>query len=48
MAIFSDWVESILEIFKDNFSIYGDIFESFLENLEKFLKRCEETNLVLN
>ncbi|KAM6550362.1 hypothetical protein CsatB_000170 [Cannabis sativa] len=48
MAIFSDMAESILEIFMDDFSIYGDSFGVCLENLERVLARCEETNLVLN
>ncbi|XP_030505517.2 uncharacterized protein LOC115720508 [Cannabis sativa] len=48
MAIFSDMAESILEIFMDDFSIYGNSFGVCLENLEKVLARCEETNLVLN
>ncbi|KAM6594465.1 hypothetical protein CsatA_002168 [Cannabis sativa] len=48
MAIFSDMAESILEIFMDDFSIYGESFGICLENLERVLARCEETNLVLN
>ena len=48
MAIFSDMAESILEIFMDDFSVYGDSFDSCLLNLEQVLKRCEETHLVLN
>ncbi|ERN04558.1 hypothetical protein AMTR_s04509p00000770, partial [Amborella trichopoda] len=32
----------------DDFSIYGDSFGVCLENLERVLARCEETNLVLN
>ncbi|KAM6586871.1 hypothetical protein CsatA_009476 [Cannabis sativa] len=48
MAIFSDMAESILEIFMDDFSIYGDSFGVCLENLERVLARCEETNLMLN
>ena len=32
----------------DDFSVYGDNFEHCLENLEKILIRCKETNLVLN
>ena len=48
MAIFSDMVEDIIEIFMDDFSVFGDSFTMCLENLAKVLKRCEETNLVLN
>ena len=48
MGIFSDMIEIILEIFMDDFSIFGDSFESCLENLRKVLERCQEKNLVLN
>ena len=48
MAIFSDLVEEIMDVFMDDFSIYGSSFEGCLENLEQVLTRCEETNLVLN
>ena len=48
MAIFSDLVEEIMDMFMDDFSVYGGSFEGCLENLEQVLTRCEETNLVLN
>ncbi|XP_070007263.1 uncharacterized protein [Nicotiana sylvestris] len=32
----------------DDFSVVGDSFEECLDNLDKVLARCEETNLVLN
>jgi Reverse transcriptase (RNA-dependent DNA polymerase) len=48
MVIFSDFIENIMEVFMDDFSVYGDSFESCLANLTKVLKRCEEVNLVLN
>ena len=41
-------VEKFLEVFMDDFSVFGDSFDDCLENLEKVLKRCIETNLVLN
>ncbi|KAL4342606.1 hypothetical protein GQ457_08G037470 [Hibiscus cannabinus] len=47
-AIFSDLNEDCLEIFMDDFSTFGEDFDSCLSNLEKVLKRCKETNLVLN
>ncbi|KAL4284010.1 hypothetical protein GQ457_16G015110 [Hibiscus cannabinus] len=47
-AIFSDLNEDCLEIFMDDFSTFGEDFDNFLSNLEKVLKRCKETNLVLN
>ncbi|KAL4310266.1 hypothetical protein GQ457_01G021680 [Hibiscus cannabinus] len=47
-AIFSDLNEDCLEIFMDDFSTFGEDFDNFLGNLVKVLKRCKETNLVLN
>ena len=32
----------------DDFSVFGDSFDLCLANLDRVLKRCEETNLVLN
>src|SRR6185312_9969561 len=48
MAIFLDLIEHIMEVFMDNFSVYGKDLDQCLENLEKVLKRCQETHLVLN
>lgn len=48
MAIFSDMVEKCIEIFMNDFSVFGASFDRCLSNLEIVLKRYEETNLVLN
>ena len=48
MAIFSDLVKEIMDVFMDDFSVCGNSFEGCLKNLEQVLTRCEETNLVLN
>ncbi|KAK8696782.1 hypothetical protein V6N13_001908 [Hibiscus sabdariffa] len=48
LSIFSDMVEDYLEVFMDDFSVSGDNFDSCLGNLAKVLKRCEESDLVLN
>ena len=48
MAIFSDMVEKSIEIFMDDFSVIGYTFDECLRNLTMVLKRCMETNLVLN
>ncbi|XP_073317240.1 uncharacterized protein [Primulina huaijiensis] len=47
-AIFHDMIETFLEIFMDDFSIFGATFDECLQNLRSVLKRCEATNLVLN
>ncbi|GJW37695.1 reverse transcriptase domain-containing protein [Tanacetum coccineum] len=48
MAIFHDMIEETMEIFMDDFSVFGDSFSSCLSHLDKMLQRCEDTNLVLN
>ncbi|GJT27114.1 reverse transcriptase domain-containing protein [Tanacetum coccineum] len=48
MAIFHDMIEETMEVFMDDFSVFGDSFPSCLSHLDKMLKRCEDTNLVLN
>ena len=48
MAIFYDMLEDFLEIFMDDFSIFGSTFDKCLHNLSLVIQRCEDTNLVLN
>ncbi|GJX58553.1 reverse transcriptase domain-containing protein [Tanacetum coccineum] len=48
MAIFHDMIEKMMEVFMDDFSVFGDSFSTCLAHLDKMLKRCEDTNLVLN
>ena len=48
MAIFEELIGEIMEVFMDDFSVYGDSFEQGLLNLEKVLKTCEATNLALS
>ncbi|GKB73690.1 hypothetical protein Tco_0935102, partial [Tanacetum coccineum] len=48
MAIFHDMIEETIEVFMDDFSVFGDSFLSCLSYLDKMLKRCKDTNLVLN
>ena len=47
-VVFSDMVENCIEVFMDDFSVFGSSFDCCLANLELVLQRCEETNLVLN
>ncbi|WVZ84671.1 hypothetical protein U9M48_031676 [Paspalum notatum var. saurae] len=42
MAIFSDFIEDIMEVFMDDFSLYGKSFDGCLENLEKVLRRYKK------
>ena len=48
MAIFLDMVEKYIEVFMDDFSVIRSTFDDCLHNLTLVLKRCRETNLVLN
>ncbi|KAL0446417.1 UNVERIFIED_CONTAM: RNA-directed DNA polymerase [Sesamum latifolium] len=48
VSIFSDFVEQFIEVFMDDFTIYGNSFDGCLEKLTNVLERCVEKNLVLN
>nr|GEV01479.1 retrovirus-related Pol polyprotein from transposon 17.6 [Tanacetum cinerariifolium] len=48
MAIVHDMIKKTMEVFMDDFSVFGNSFQSCLSHLEKMLKRCEDTNLCLN
>lgn len=47
ISIFSYYVENIIKVFMDDFTVYGASFNECLNNLAKVLKRCLESNLVL-
>ncbi|GJS42690.1 DNA-directed DNA polymerase [Tanacetum coccineum] len=44
LAIFHDMIEESVEVFMDDFSIFGNSFDNCLHNL----KRCKDASLVLN
>ncbi|GJU23817.1 reverse transcriptase domain-containing protein [Tanacetum coccineum] len=48
MAIFHDMIEKTMEVFMDDFSVFGNSFENCLSRVDKMLQRCEDTNLCLN
>ncbi|XP_019096531.1 PREDICTED: uncharacterized protein LOC109130895 [Camelina sativa] len=48
ISIFTDMIEDFMEVFMDDFSVYGSSFKNCLDNLCKVLARCEEKHLVLN
>jgi len=47
-AIFSDLIEKRIEVFVDDFSVFGSSYDVCLNNLDTMLKQCKETNLLLN
>ena len=48
MEIFADLVENILEVFMDDFLVFGRSFDHYLHNMSTILERCKANNLVLN
>ncbi|GJU56395.1 reverse transcriptase domain-containing protein [Tanacetum coccineum] len=48
MAIFHDMIEKMMEVFMDDFSVFGNSFGNCLSRVDKMLQRCEDTNLCLN
>ena len=48
MSIFSDLAEEVMEIFMDDFTVYGSSFENCLHNLGTVLHRYQDKNLALN
>ncbi|GKE16208.1 reverse transcriptase domain-containing protein [Tanacetum coccineum] len=48
MVIFHDMIEETMEVFMDDFSVFGDSLSSCFSHLDKMLKRCEDNNLVQN
>ncbi|GKF53064.1 reverse transcriptase domain-containing protein, partial [Tanacetum coccineum] len=48
MAIFHDMIEKTMEVFMDDFLVFGKSFENCLSRVDKMLQRCEDTNLCLN
>nr|GEZ29079.1 hypothetical protein [Tanacetum cinerariifolium] len=48
LAIFHDMVKKTMEVFMDDFSVFGNSFENCISRLDKMLQRCEDTSLSLN
>ncbi|XP_073224760.1 uncharacterized protein [Cicer arietinum] len=48
MSKFSDMIEKHIEVFMDDFSVFGSSFDNCLINPSLVLERCEKSNLVLN
>jgi hypothetical protein len=48
MIIFSDLISEGLEVYMDDFTLYGNDFDQALNNLEKVLERCITTRLCLS
>ncbi|GJR39984.1 reverse transcriptase domain-containing protein [Tanacetum coccineum] len=48
LGIFHDMIEESVEVFMDDFSVFGNSFDKCLNNLDKMLQRCKDAYLVLN
>ncbi|GJY74084.1 reverse transcriptase domain-containing protein [Tanacetum coccineum] len=48
LAIFHDMIEESVEVFMDDFFVFGNSFDTCLNNLDKMLQRCKDAHLVLN
>ena len=48
LGIFSGLTNDCVEIYMDDFTVYGNTFHEALENLEKVLLRFQEANLALS
>ncbi|GJU59613.1 reverse transcriptase domain-containing protein, partial [Tanacetum coccineum] len=48
LAIFHDMIKESVEVFMDNFSVFGNSFSTCLNNLDKMLQHCKDVHLVLN
>nr|GEV28819.1 integrase-like protein [Tanacetum cinerariifolium] len=48
LAIFHDRIEKSVEVFMDDFFIFGSSFDHCPNNLDKMLQRCKDAHLVFN
>ncbi|GJW59792.1 reverse transcriptase domain-containing protein [Tanacetum coccineum] len=48
LAIFHDMIKESVEVFMDDFSVFGDSFDKCLKYLDKMLQCCKDAHLVLN
>ena len=48
MKIFSDFIRESMEVFMDNFSVFGPSFDACLEHLMRILDVCVKKYLVLS
>ncbi|GJZ05287.1 reverse transcriptase domain-containing protein [Tanacetum coccineum] len=48
LAIFHDMIEQSVEVLLDDFSVFGNSFDTCLNNLDKMLQHCKDAHLILN
>lgn len=47
-SIFTDMLEKHMEVFMDDFSVFGSYFDNCLTGLSLVLERCPQANLIQN
>jgi hypothetical protein len=45
LGIFVDLIHDCVEVYMDDFTVYGNTYQEALDNLEKILIRCQKMNL---
>lgn len=45
VSIFAEFIENCMEVFMDDFTVYGSSFDACLNSLNLIVERCIETNL---
>nr|GEU62253.1 reverse transcriptase domain-containing protein [Tanacetum cinerariifolium] len=48
IVIFQDTLETFMEVFMEDFLVFGDSFDSCLNKIEQMLIQCKQAHLVLN
>ncbi|GJV31524.1 reverse transcriptase domain-containing protein [Tanacetum coccineum] len=48
LAIFHDMIEESVQVFMDDFSVFGNSFNTCLNNLDKMIQRFKDAHLFLN
>jgi len=48
LSIFSEFLETCIEVFMNDFTVYGSSFDACLDSLDRVLNRCIQTIHVLN
>nr|GEW87349.1 retrovirus-related Pol polyprotein from transposon 17.6 [Tanacetum cinerariifolium] len=48
LAIFHGMIEESVKVFMDDFSVFGNYFDHYLNNLDKMLQRYNDAHLFLN
>ena len=48
LGIFANIIHDYVEVYMDDFTAYGNTFQEDLDNIDKVLIQCQETNLALS